>query len=430
MDAYGPGQSFLHYRHFPHRRELDHVFYVYYANDLRNIYETGLFRLDHEGKLLQITPPARSPWRTLVSRLHISYLFLDATRRWSIATLDESVHQPDGKPEPRGLTSGEERYVERYRDTRADAIWKNLQRGHMDDPDVQDSVAVFKQLMAVWKRSVEANAGRFHIVLVPDSTRPSIASLLGDDFSVIDLHDCFAERGGGWGSGYRFQNDPHWNEAGNRLVAVCLYRFFEQETDVPVLSEEDLEAALERYYAAFDESDGTEGHERNPIRSRYAALDQQHNGTLTAEEGAQLTSVQRRARAEHAASKLEQFEKLTAEAGEPVVRGGGWKVYYVSGGHLYYSREDCPAEALPIFFLHLFPADVRDLPESRRPHGYDNLDFRISAEPVAGRCFAVRELPDYALAEVRTGQYLRNAGRLWEARFQPAGPPTPERAGR
>ena len=72
------------------------------------------------------------------------------------------------------------------------------------------------------------------------------------------------------------------------------------------------------------------------------------------------------------------------------------------------------------FFLHLDPVDVGDLPDHRRRHGFDNLDFRFGefALPLTERPVAVRELPDYAIARIRTGQYRINEDGsftgLWE----------------
>ena len=78
----------------------------------------------------------------------------------------------------------------------------------------------------------------------------------------------------------------------------------------------------------------------------------------------------------------------------------------------------------PYFFLHVFPVDVDDLPDHRKRYGFDNLDFRLgdyaplmSEGPVAGR-----ELPDYAIAHIRTGQSLTNKDgsytHLWEGEIR------------
>ena len=71
------------------------------------------------------------------------------------------------------------------------------------------------------------------------------------------------------GSPYRFEHDAHWNEAGNRLAAVCLYRFLESELRLPKLSEADLQKALRRYYSAFEQSGSLAG---PPAASLEAAV--------------------------------------------------------------------------------------------------------------------------------------------------------------
>ena len=79
VDGYGPGQSFLYYQSFPHARDLDSVFFTYCQNDLRNIYETGLFRLDDTGQLVRNEATRPSGWTPLISRLHLSYLIFDVS---------------------------------------------------------------------------------------------------------------------------------------------------------------------------------------------------------------------------------------------------------------------------------------------------------------------------------------------------------------
>ena len=64
------------------------------------------------------------------------------------------------------------------------------------------------------------------------------------------------------------------------------------------------------------------------------------------------------------------------------------------------------------FFLHVIPVDVDNLPDTAR--GFDNLDFRFSdhAIPYGEKLAVVRDLPAYALAGIRTGQYT-DGGILW-----------------
>lgn len=75
--GYGTGQSFLHYENFHYAEDLDYVIYMYYQNDLNNIFQTNLFHLDDAGVLVA-NEAIRSSWFVpLISRMHLSYLILD-----------------------------------------------------------------------------------------------------------------------------------------------------------------------------------------------------------------------------------------------------------------------------------------------------------------------------------------------------------------
>jgi len=106
-----------------------------------------------------------------------------------------------------------------------------------------------------------------------------------------------------------------------------------------------------------------------------------------------------------------------ALAGEPLARS----VYdiHLERRGLTYVRDGCTeAETDARFFLHVVPADENDLPEHRREHGFDNLDFTLATRGARldGNCVAVARLPDYPIATVRTGQY-DGTGALWALEF-------------
>ena len=89
---------------------------------------------------------------------------------------------------------------------------------------------------------------------------------------------------------------------------------------------------------------------------------------------------------------------------------------YLDEDRLVYVKEGCDAGDVDApFLLQLYPADVGDLHPRRRPHGYDNLDFSFKRFGLRGdgRCAAVRILPDYRLAAIRTGQRVPGKGRKW-----------------
>ena len=83
---------------------------------------------------------------------------------------------------------------------------------------------------------------------------------------------------------------------------------------------------------------------------------------------------------------------------------------------LTYVKESCRKEDLRApFFLHIVPVDLEDLPEPRKEYRFDNLDFFFSAYGIlhGGKCATTRELPDYSIHQIFTGQYI-NEARLWE----------------
>ena len=98
-----------------------------------------------------------------------------------------------------------------------------------------------------------------------------------------------------------------------------------------------------------------------------------------------------------------------------------WDVYLVENS-LIYKKEQCiPEDTEPTFFLHLTPVDMSDLPIHRKQYGFDNLDFAFGNHrlPIEGEvCTAVRELPDYGIAAIRTGQFIGEGEKIWEGRFE------------
>ena len=93
---------------------------------------------------------------------------------------------------------------------------------------------------------------------------------------------------------------------------------------------------------------------------------------------------------------------------------------HLDAGALSYVKAPCAvADTEAMFFLHVFPEDENDLPERRRQHGFDNLDFRFGQRGALfdGKCMAKALLPGYAIARIRTGQYA-DAGMVWAAEIQ------------
>ena len=391
VDGYGPGQSLLHYEHFRYADALAHVFYVYYYNDLDNLAETGLFHLDEAGRLVQHDAVRSSWWATRMSRLHLPYLILDATGRLSSYM----------KERARGERLKREQLWDRYQ------IYQQRVKGEKGTKAFKERLAIFRRLIRRWKQSVERNGGKFHVVLLPQhnpAASPRVPDLLQEeDIATISLYDCFGAHDTAhyqrpWnGSPYRFKSDGHWNEAGNRLAARCLYRVLEKEMRLPALSEETLLATLRRYYAAFG-------------RGRPMSAGEVSNETLVS--SSTTAGIREKYQALEA---LRIPMSALAEASDKRILRSAFDVY-LSDKFLVYHKEGCRwADLSPPFFLHITPVNEADIPAYSARYGFVNRDFQARSFQVGKNACAVEtRLPDYAIRRIRTGQYIPEKGRLWE----------------
>ena len=97
---------------------------------------------------------------------------------------------------------------------------------------------------------------------------------------------------------------------------------------------------------------------------------------------------------------------------------------YIDDNTLYYVKEPCRHEdTQATFVLHVFPADIDDLPYYRREYGFDNLDFLFIERGVMfdGKCLASVELPQYDVAGFRTGSH-DDDGQEWTVAHVVQGP--------
>ena len=403
VSGYGTDRLLLHYEHFRYAEDLDHIFYIYCHNDLENIRQTGLFHLDDAGHLVWNEAIRESWWTSLIRRLHIPYLILDVRHRGSFLMAETTGNTAYLK---RGIG-------ERVRDERYGARLRRAWSRRRPAPTARkDALEIFRQLIRRWKHLAESNGSTFSVVLLPDSPpQPVVVDLLkAEDVESIALDDCFgnydsAHPDRAWiNSPYRFRNDYHWNEAGNQLAALCLYRFLEENVGLPSRSEDWLWEAISRYYAAFrggmpleTGGGGAKGavslEAAAAIREKYLALDMSNA----------LKGVQN------------EFIQLVAQSDKRII-ASNFDVY-LHRNDLFYVKADCrPVDMEARFFLHMIPVDEKDLGEPRRSLGFIRRSFNFAMRGFRiGRhgCATKTPLP-YPVRYIRTGQYVPDKGRLWE----------------
>ena len=114
-------------------------------------------------------------------------------------------------------------------------------------------------------------------------------------------------------------------------------------------------------------------------------------------------------------------DALAALAGEPAMRSD-FDVYMQDGTLIYVKAPCAEGDTRGRFFLSVFPADARDLPQDARDAGLEheplNFDFseRGAGAVFDGKCVIIRDLPDYPISRIETGQWTESEGELWSGR--------------
>ena len=94
---------------------------------------------------------------------------------------------------------------------------------------------------------------------------------------------------------------------------------------------------------------------------------------------------------------------------------------YVKDGALTYVKEGCAQDdTRGRFFLSVFPAEPRDLSQYARDAGlkHEPLNFDFARGAILdGKCAIIRELPDYQISHIETGQFIPGEGELWRGEF-------------
>lgn len=215
VDAYGLGQSYLKYLDFKQHNKLKHVFYFFFSNDLRNIYENQLFDFSENKLGAPITPKINFLIEVL-RQFHVSYLLLDSYARLKARIVDETYSSKDLNNRLVGnfnLNKPRKARQKRSHDEYADSIVKDY-LSEEPTKQTQEWAKRFRLLLSTWNDTVESNNANFTIFVIPTQVTTDLArKLFGEQFAknTVYLIDYFPE---GY-ENFKFENDGHWNETGN-----------------------------------------------------------------------------------------------------------------------------------------------------------------------------------------------------------------------
>ena len=114
----------------------------------------------------------------------------------------------------------------------------------------------------------------------------------------------------------------------------------------------------------------------------------------------------------------ETYQAITT-SGAPAARSGFDLYLDADRNALSYLKEHCDArDARGRVFLSVHPVDIEDLPPDRREIGHASLNFDVAPPYVAifnGKCMSTRQLPNYDIKKIETGQWIPGGERLWDA---------------
>lgn len=255
VDSYGLDQSYIKYLDFKARKQLDHVFYIFYKNDLRNIYENQLFDFS-DGKVGNPVQPRTNHFVSFIRQFHVSYLLIDSYARLKARVAEETYNSEKLNKRIVEKFSPEDQRKKardsRFRDEYGGSMVKNL-LSETPTEHTLEWANRFRLLLDAWQHEVETNGGRFTIIVVPNQLSTDLAEVLfGKQFKAQTLYlaDYFPE---GY-SDFRFVNDAHWNEKGNLRAAQAIAQWGADQKLWPdkksVLDSltEQTEAAIEKLY--------------------------------------------------------------------------------------------------------------------------------------------------------------------------------------
>lgn len=113
------------------------------------------------------------------------------------------------------------------------------------------------------------------------------------------------------------------------------------------------------------------------------------------------------------------YQGIMAEVGTAPTLRSRWDIYTYKNKWVY-TKESCTQEDIDRpFFLHIVPVDKAALPDHRKQSGFDNLGFHFEYGGLwdGKRCLFIRQLPDYDISLIRTGQNTSDGTRWWEVEY-------------
>ena len=225
--------------------------------------------------------------------------------------------------------------------------------------------------------------------------------------------------------------DIHWDKDGGRLLYMtehCLYGTTVNPFFLHIIPEnaDDLPAA--RRQSGFDNLDFLFVQHMDALRGRCVATrrlpDYPIAEILTGEKsrGGAAPAWSLTMLAEHQRHQAALGAIRAGTFGAPVAQAA-FEVYHLDDALIYHKPRCGDDDTGARFLLHVVPENAGDLPASRRQSGFANLDFVFAdrGANLVGGCVVIAPLPEYEIADIRTGQFVSGQSPVWKVEFAPGG---------
>tara|TARA_S200000501_G_scaffold378830_1_gene444030 strand:- start:5582 stop:6853 length:1272 start_codon:yes stop_codon:yes gene_type:complete len=228
VDGFGMDQSFQNYLNFYKKFKFKKIIYVFCENDLKNLYEVNLFKINNKNELENRYIDFNKLEKTLLDYVYtfstnfrITYLILEAylvyQERWHPSardSLSEKMLNRIANPSRRD-------YFSRYLDSNANSMSRDFLS---DDPSslTMEIAKKFLFILGEWKKHAEGEDYEFYVAVLPrDKDRLVFKKILSLDkknnlenlnfFFLPKAKESFPSEN----FSSRFNYNNHWNELGN-----------------------------------------------------------------------------------------------------------------------------------------------------------------------------------------------------------------------
>ncbi|MFQ5671594.1 MAG: hypothetical protein ACE5G9_00735 [Nitrospinales bacterium] len=251
-DGYGTDQVYLQYMEEGKKSNLDFVVYLYCENDLRDILANKLIDIDEKGNIKYIPALPSGLFVSTVKKFYLTYLLLEALLKWNVVK-DNFLNERLDPNKIRDATDHQEEGRRKY-----EALARQLEQDP-ENPELKHALKIFSALMQAMKKESESNSSRLYVVLFPGykSNNKGVHNqkitkvLEGLGIDVLDLFPVFRQTENRHRLNLYFKKDNHWNEEGNKIAAVEIFKFLAEKLGLVFAGDAFIKEGLNEYYSSF-----------------------------------------------------------------------------------------------------------------------------------------------------------------------------------